>query len=81
MYDGRRDASREKIRMTVGNLEGRGLTLPLWLIGCIWPYMHVGYKTREYTQGIVGEALKESLFKEYRVVVEGGCIKLILRKE
>jgi len=80
MYDGRRDASREEMRRTIGDLQGSGLTLPLWIVERVWPYMHVGYKTREYTHGIVAEALKQSLFKDYKAVIEGGFIKIVMRK-
>ncbi len=80
MYDGRRDASREEIRTIIGNLEGSGFTVPLWIAERAWPYMHVGYKTEEYTHGRVAQALAESLFKDYRVIPGSGFIKIILRK-
>ena len=80
MYDGRRDATKEQIRTSLGNLKRNGLTLPSWVIERVWRYMHVGYKTKEYTHGIVAEALKQSLFKDYKAVIEGGCIKIVMRK-
>jgi len=80
MYDGRRDASREEIRTIIGNLKGSGFTVPRWVAECAWPYMHVGYKTEEYTHGRVAQALAESLFKDYRVIPGIGFIKIILRK-
>lgn len=80
MYDGRRDATKEQIRTSLGNLKRNDLTLPSWVIEWVWPYMHVGYKTKEYTHGIVAEALKQSLFKDYKAVIEGGCIKIVMRK-
>ncbi len=80
MYDGRKDASKEEIRTTIGNRENRGFILPLWVVERVWPHMHVGYKTEEYTQGRVAEALKESLFEDYEVIVDSCFIKIILRK-
>lgn len=80
MYDGRRDASRKEMRTTIGDLKGSGWTPPLWIAERVWPYMHVGYKTEEYTHGIVAEALKQSLFKDYKAVIEDGCIKIVMRK-
>ena len=80
MYDGRRDAPKEEIRRAIGNLERNRFALPLWVIERVWPYMHVGYKTDDYTCGIVAEALEQSLFKDYKVVIDSAYIKIVLRK-
>ena len=80
MYDGRRDASREEMRITIGDFQGSGLTLPLWIVERVWPYMHVGYKTEEYTRGKVASALEESRFEDYRIVINNGFIKIVMRK-
>ena len=81
MYDGRRDASRDEIRATIGDIERSGLALPLWVIERVWPHIHVGYKTEDYMSGIVTEALRQSEFKDYEAVIDKACIKIILRKE
>jgi ubiquinone/menaquinone biosynthesis C-methylase UbiE len=80
MYDGRRDASREEMRITIGDFHGSGLTLPLWIVERVWPYMHVGYKTEEYTRGKVASALEESRFEDYQIVITNGFIKIVMRK-
>ena len=80
MYDGRRDASKKEIRTIIGNLKESGLALPSWVVEHAWPYLHVGYKTKEYTHGRVAEVLKESLFEDYKVVINGTFLKIILKK-
>ena len=80
MYDGRRDASREEMRITIGDFHGSGLTLPLWIVERVWPYMHVGYKTEEYTRGKVASALEESRFEDYQIATNNGFIKIVMRK-
>ena len=80
MYDGRRDASGEEIRRAIGDLGRNSLAPPLWVIERIWPYMHVGYKTENYTGGIVAKALEQSLFKDYKVAIDSAYVKIVLRK-
>ena len=80
IYDGRRDASKEEIRATLGNLEG-SLTLPSWIIERIWPcYVYLVYKTEVYTSGKIAEALVRSLFRDYDVFIENAIVKIVLKK-
>ncbi|MFC2012931.1 class I SAM-dependent methyltransferase [Chloroflexota bacterium] len=80
MYDGRRDASREEIRTIIGKLKGIGTIIPSWLVELVWPYMHVGYRTAEYTRGKIARAIAESPFPAHRIAADSGFIKIILKK-
>ncbi len=81
MYDGRKDATKAELEETIRSwgIE-ESLLLPLWIMERIWPYMHIGYKTDVYTSGKVGKAIKESMFKNYDLKMEGAYVRITLKK-
>ena len=81
MYDGRKDVTKAEFEETVKSLGmEEDLSLPLWIMGMIWPRLHVGYKTEVYVWGKIGRALNESLFKDCNVRKEGAYIAIELKK-
>ena len=80
MYDGRRDAPKETIRTLIGKQKGLGALIPSWLVELVWPYMHVGYRTAEYTRGKIARAIAESPFPAHEIAADSGFIKITLKK-
>lgn len=81
MYDGRKDVTKAEFEETVKSLGmEEDLPLPLWIMGMLWPRLHVGSKTEVYVWGKIGRALNESLFKDCNVKKEGAYIAIELKK-
>ena len=81
LFDGRKDVTRAEFEQTVRSLGVESdLPIPLWVIARVWPHWHIGCKTEVYVSGMIGIALKESLFKDYSVNNEGAYIRIVLKK-